>query len=240
MQSLRSGTQEIWVSSINGDSLRQLTFFGGPLTGSPSWSHQGNNILFDSRPDTHSHIFVVPASGGATRQLTFGNSNDIVPRWSHDDQTIYFRSNRGGRWQVWKMPASGGQAQPVTNADGIVPQESADGAYLYYTRGDEDGLWRMNTSGGHETLVLQQPAAGYWGYWQLTPSGLFYLDHDQGAFFIKVLDIDTGRSTTVATLQQRPGLYSGISVANEGRLILVTEERDADRHITLAESAQKK
>jgi Tol biopolymer transport system component len=240
MQSLRSGTQEIWVSSINGDSLRQLTFFGGPLTGSPSWSHQGNNILFDSRPDTHSHIFVVPASGGATRQLTFGNSNDIVPRWSHDDQTIYFRSNRGGRWQVWKMPASGGQAQPVTNADGIVPQESADGAYLYYTRGDEDGLWRMNTSGGHETLVLQQPAAGYWGYWQLTPSGLFYLDHDQGAFFIKVLDIDTGRSTTLATLQQRPGLYSGISVANEGRLILVTEERDADRHITLAESAQKK
>ena len=239
MQSLRSGAQEIWVSSINGDSLRQLTFFAGPLTGSPSWSHLGNHILFDSRPDTHSHIFVVPASGGASRQLTFGNSNDIVPRWSHDDQTIYFRSNRGGRWQVWKMPASGGQAQPVTNADGIVPQESADGAYVYYTRGDEDGLWRMNTAGGHETQVLQQPAAGYWGYWQLTPWGLSYLDHEQGAYSIKVLDIGTGRSTTVATLQQRPGLYSGLSVAEEGRLILVTEERDADRHITLAESPQK-
>ena len=240
MQSLRSGSQEIWVSSIGGDSLRQLTFFGGPLTGSPSWSHAGNNILFDSRPDTHSHIFVVPASGGATRQLTFGDSNDIVPRWSHDDRTIYFRSNRGGRWQIWKLPASGGQPQPVTNADGIVPQESADGTYLYYTRGDEDGLWRMNTVGGHETRVLQQPAAGYWGYWQLTPWGLFYLDRDQGAFSIKVLDIRTGRSTTVATLKEPPGLYSGISVADQGRTILVTEERNADRHITLAESTQQK
>ena len=97
----------------------------------------------------------------------------------------------------------------------------------------------MNTAGGHETQVLQQPAAGYWGYWQLTPWGLFYLDHEQGAYSIKVLDIGTGRSTTVATLQQRPGLYSGLSVAEEGRLILVTEERDADRHITLAESPQK-
>jgi Tol biopolymer transport system component/DNA-binding winged helix-turn-helix (wHTH) protein len=240
MQSLRSGSQEIWVSSISGDSLRQLTFFGGPLTGSPSWSHLGNNILFDSRPDTHSHIFVVPASGGATRQLTFGNSNDIVPRWSHDDRTIYFRSNRGGRWQVWKMPAAGGQAQPVTNADGIVPQESGDGAYLYYTRGDEDGLWRISTAASHETRVLQQPAAGYWGYWQLTPWGLFYLDHEQGAFSIKVLDIGTGRSTTVATLKQPPGLYSGLSVADEGHTILVTEERNADRHITLAESTQKR
>jgi Tol biopolymer transport system component/DNA-binding winged helix-turn-helix (wHTH) protein len=240
MQSLRSGSQEIWVSSIAGDSLRQLTFLGGPLTGSPSWSHQGNSILFDSRPDNHSHIFVVPASGGATRQLTFGNSNDIVPRWSHDDRTIYFRSNRGGRWQLWKVPASGGAAQPVTTSDGIVPQESADGTYLYYARGDEDGLWRNTTTGGHETRVLQQPAAGYWGYWQLTGHRLFYLDHSQASSTIRVLDIDTGRTTTFATLLQPPGLYSGISVADEGRFVLVTEERDADRHITLVESSQKK
>ena len=40
-QSLRSGTQEIWVSSIGGDELRQLTFAGGPLTGSPAWAHRG-------------------------------------------------------------------------------------------------------------------------------------------------------------------------------------------------------
>jgi Tol biopolymer transport system component len=181
----------------------------------------------------------VPASGGPTRQLTFGNSNDIVPRWSHDDRTIYFRSNRGGRWQLWKVPASGGAAQPVTTSDGIVPQESADGTYLYYARGDEDGLWRNTTTGGHEARVLQQPAAGYWGYWQLTGHGLFYLDHSQASSTIRVLDIDTGRSTTFATLLQPPGLYSGISVADEGRFVLVTEERDADRHITLAESQQK-
>jgi Tol biopolymer transport system component len=236
IQSLRSGTQEIWISSIRGDALRQLTFMGGPLTGSPSWSHEGNNILFDSRPDGHSHIFVVPASGGQPKQLTFGNNNDIVPRWSHDDLTVYFRSNRGGRWQIWKVPSSGGAAQPVTSLDGIVPQESPDGKYLYYTRGDEDGLWRITTDGSPETQVLQQPSANYWGYWQITAQGLFYLDRTQSTASIRILNPETLQSTTFVVLPHSPPPFAGISVAHEGRVVLMTDEqRNSGRHITLVE-----
>jgi Tol biopolymer transport system component/DNA-binding winged helix-turn-helix (wHTH) protein len=108
IQSLRSGSQEIWISSLDGTQLRQLTFLGGPLTGSPAWSHGsgsgGDRIVFDSRPDTHSHIFMVPAAGGQPRQLTFGDGNDIIPRFSQDDTTVYFRSNRAGRWQLLRCP----------------------------------------------------------------------------------------------------------------------------------------
>jgi Tol biopolymer transport system component/DNA-binding winged helix-turn-helix (wHTH) protein len=236
MQSLRSGTQEIWISSIHGDALRQLTFMGGPLTGSPAWSHQSNEILFDSRPDGHSHIFMVSASGGQPKQITFGNNNDIVPRWSHDDRMIYFRSNRGGRWQIWKVAANGGTAQPVTSLDGIVPQESPDGKYLYYTRGDEDGLWRISTDGSQETQMLQQPSANYWGYWEITPQGLFYLDRTQSTASIRILNPDTRQSSIFITLPHSPPPFAGISVADEGRLVLMTDEqRNSGRHITLVE-----
>jgi Tol biopolymer transport system component/DNA-binding winged helix-turn-helix (wHTH) protein len=236
IQSLRSGAQEIWISSIRGDALRQLTFMGGPLTGSPAWSHHGNEILFDSRPDGHSHIFMISASGGQPKQITFGNNNDIVPRWSHDDRTIYFRSNRGDRWQIWKVAANGGTAQPVTSLDGIVPQESPDGKYLYYTRGDEDGLWRVSTDGSPETQMLQQPSANYWGYWEITPQGLFYLDRTQSTASIRILNPDTRQSSTFITLPHSPPPFAGISVADEGRLVLMTDEqRNSGRHITLVE-----
>lgn len=237
-QSHRSGNQEIWIASEQGDSLRQLTFMGGPLTGSPSWSHQGDRILFDSRPDGHSHIFLVPASGGQPKQLTFGNVNDITPRWSHDDRTIYFRSNRGDRWQLWKVSADGGEPQPITTGDGIVPQESPDGQWLYYTRGDQDGLWRVPPGGGTETKVLDQPPAQYWGYWQVTSHGIYYLDSSQAVPAIRIFDPETKRTTLFAELKQTPPLYAGIAVSGEGKtvLVLMTDQRDAGRHITFVEA----
>jgi Tol biopolymer transport system component/DNA-binding winged helix-turn-helix (wHTH) protein len=235
-QSRRSGNQEIWIASAQGDKLRQLTFMAGPLTGSPAWSNHQDRILFDSRPDGHSHIFCVSAAGGRPKQLTFGNVNDITPRWSRDDQTIYFRSNRGDRWQLWRISAAGGEPQPVTTGDGIVPQESLDGRWLYYTRGDEDGLWRVPPKGGAETQVLSQPAAGYWGYWQVTSRGIFYLDREAASSTIRIFDPETRRSTLFATLKDPPPMYSGITVTQNGLVGLMTYQGDAGRHITFVEA----
>ena len=238
-QSLRSGTQEVWISSMDGSRLRQLTFAGGPLTGSPAWSHGGESIAFDSRPDGHSHIFTVAASGGAPLQLTFGDFNDIVPRWSHDDGQVYYRSNRGGRWRLWRVAATGGEPQPVSEGDGMEPQESADGRWLYYTRGDEAGLWRKPTAGGAETRVLSQPAAGYWGYWQLAAGRLFYLDQSAGHPVIRVAaatpNLATSPGSVFAQLGETPPRYAGIAVADGDQSVLMTEERAAGRHITLVQ-----
>ncbi|MDE1175324.1 MAG: DPP IV N-terminal domain-containing protein [Edaphobacter sp.] len=237
-QSRRSGNQEIWISSIAGDQLRQLTSANGPVTGSPSWSHHGDQILYDSRPDGHSHIFVIAAKGGAAKQITFGGVNDIVPRWSADDQSVYFRSNRGGRWQVWRVAVTGGEPQPVTRDDGMAPQESPDGQWLYFTRGDESGLWRMPAKGGEETLISSAPVAGYWGYWQVMPQGVFYLDTRESPAAIRILDPDTRQSKTFAVLRLTPPPYQGLTVFKDGRSILLTRERDIGRHITLVESVR--
>lgn len=237
-QSRRSGNQEIWIASQAGDQLRQLTFMAGPLTGSPSWSNQGNKILFDSRPGGHSHIFCVSATGGRPKQLTFGDANDITPRWSHDDQSIYFRSNRGDRWQLWRVSAAGGDPQPVTTGDGIVPQESPDGKWLYYTRGNEDGIWRVPPSGGAETQVLTQPSAGYWGYWQITSRGIFYLDRGVSSSVIRLFNPDTKVTSLYAALKQVPPIYSGLAVAQGGKIVLLTDQHDAGRHITLIQALE--
>jgi Tol biopolymer transport system component/DNA-binding winged helix-turn-helix (wHTH) protein len=238
-QSRRSGNQEIWIASQAGDQLRQLTFMAGPLTGSPSWSNHGDKILFDSRPGGHSHVFCVPAAGGRPKQLTFGDANDITPRWSHDDQSIYFRSNRGDRWQLWSVSAAGGDPQPVTTGDGIVPQESPDGRWLYYTRGNEDGIWRVSPSGGAETQILTQPSAGYWGYWQVTSRGIFYLDRGVSSSAIRIFNPETKVTSLYTALKQMPPTYSGLAVAQDGKIVLLTDQHDAGRHVTLIQAIEQ-
>jgi len=236
-QSWRSGNQQIWISSSDGQSLRQLTPTTGELTGSgsPSWSPSGMNILFDSRINGHSHIFIIPAAGGTPTQITFAEANDIVPRWSVDGRTIYFRSNRGGRWQLWKLPASAGVPQPVSRDDGMVGQESPDGQWLYFARGGENGIWRMPTSGGEEVRILDQPLAGYWGYWAVGRSGIYFLDQKQTTPAISIYDPSTQKTSTFAKLNRIPPLNSGIALLGNGRTLLISDKHDAGSHISIAQ-----
>ena len=236
-QSWRSGSQQIWVSSINGQSLRQLTLTGGDLSGSgsPAWSPSGDRILFDSRIHGHSHIFVMAANGGSPRQITFAEANDIVPRWSADGNTIYFRSNRGGRWQLWKLPANGGTPQPVTSDDGMVGQESPDGKWLYFARGGENGIWRVPVTGGEAVRILDQPLAGYWAYWTVSRNGIYFLDQKDGTAAISIYDPATQKVTRFAKLNRVPPLYSGLSLLHDGRSLLISDKHDAGSHISIAQ-----
>lgn len=232
-QSQRSGFQEIWMAAVDGTGAHPLTHGNGPLTGSPSWGHQHDEILFDSRINGHSHIFAIHATGGSPRQLTDGDFNDITPRWSNDDNTVYFRSNRGGRWQLWRVDRNGGSPQPVTTGDGIVPQESSDGKFLYFARGGEAGIWRVPVQGGPETQVLPEPAAGYWGYWEVTPHGIVFLDTKQTS--LRTYDPATRNTTSFAKLKRLPPRFAGLSMNPNGQQILLTDESHASRHLTLSE-----
>lgn len=235
-QSWRSGTQELWIASRDGLSLRQLTTGGRGLTGSPSFSPDGQQVAFDSRPEGHSHIFVVSASGGSPRQLTVGDWNDILPRWSVDGQSIYFASNRSGTWQSWKIGLGGGSPRQVTVNGGNLAMESPDGRWIYYTKSDSAGIWRIPMNGGAETLVYPQPQAGYWGYWAVTVRGLYLLDLEGATARIVLYDPEAKKITPIASLERRPPPYSGISISRNEDQLLITDEINAGSHITLVEN----
>jgi len=235
-QSLRSGTQEIWVCRDGGTDLVRLTSFGGPLTGSPNWSPDGQQIVFDSRPEGHSHIYVIGLNGGQPRAVTHGDYNDIVPSWSRDGHWIYFGSNRSGSWQIWKVPAVGGQPQQVTKQGGFVGVESSDGKWLFYAKGDQPGIWQVPTQGGEEAQILKQPAVGDWGYWNVWKDSIYYLDTAGNTTVINAFNTTTRRTTRVYTLERTPPPFAGITVAPDGKSLIFTDLTEAGSHITLVEN----
>ena len=139
----------------------QITSLGGPRCGTPRWSPDGDEIVFEANPEGNWDIFAVPASGGAARRLTTQSSQEAIPSWSHDGTWIYFWSDRTGTPQIWKMPNGGGAAVQVTRQGGFAALESPDGRFLYYTKTDDggDGLWRMPVSGGAETRIIHDAIA---------------------------------------------------------------------------------
>ena len=235
-QSVRSGTQEIWLASIDGTGLVKLTSFEGPLTGSPTWSPDGRQLAFDSRPKGQSHIYVANVEGGVPRPVTDGAYNDIVPSWSRDGRWIYFGSNRTGTWQIWKVPATGGEAQQVTKQGGFVGAESVDGAYLYFAKADSPGIFRAPTQGGDELQILEQPRIGDWTNWGFNKDGIYYLNSTVHPKSIDFYDFKTTKSSHLRNFDRIKTEINSLTVSPDGKWLLYTDLGEAGSRITLVEN----
>jgi Tol biopolymer transport system component len=204
------------------------------LTGSPSWSPDGNQLAFDARPDGRSHIFAVRLDGTQPRQITSGAFNDITPNWSRDGRWIYFGSNRGGTWQVWKVPSGGGQPEQVTKHGGFVAVESYDAQWLYYAKWDSPGVYRMSVNGsGEEQRVTNQPRSDYWGYWGITKDGIYFLNQASSPAMIEFAALNGEHRTRITTLDHTPPPYSGLTISPDAQFLVYSDRTEADSHINL-------
>jgi dipeptidyl aminopeptidase/acylaminoacyl peptidase len=108
--------------------------------GDPQVSPDGRSVAYvvtttDKAKNSRSNqIWLVPAAGGAPRQLTTTGSNDR-PRWSPDGRWLAFTSTREGGPQIWTLDMTGGgEARKVTSlstgATGLA--WSPDGAHLLF------------------------------------------------------------------------------------------------------------
>lgn len=105
----------------------------------PQVSPHGKWVAYTvSTPDIRanhsvSNIWIVPAAGGAERQLTRSGS-DSRPRWSPDGKQIAFLSSRDGAAQIYVISLHGGEASRVTFLSTDVDNEvwSPDGKWMAF------------------------------------------------------------------------------------------------------------
>ena len=243
----RSGSDEIWLCDTTGANLVQLTSFGHSLdgfAGTPRWSPDSRQLVFEARVKGHPGLYVINADGGVPRQVMiepFGYG--VVASWSSDGHWIYFGAKHSGRWEIWKVRAGGGRAVQVTKGGGFAAFESADRKFLYYAKGkaagpDADGLWKVPVNGGEETAVLDLPKAGFWGYWALVKDGIYLVDAEASPRpALRFFDFGTRRVANVLDLDKKPIEHApGISISPDGGWLLYTQDDSRGGDIMLVEN----
>ncbi len=238
-RSNRSGNDEVWVTGSDGKSPVRLTDYKGVVTGSAHWSPDGQYLVFDSRPNGNSDILLVAASGGPVRQITNEPSNEVLPHFSGDGKFVFFASDRTGVWQIWKQPLDGGPARQITRDRGFASQESADHQWLYYSKPDANGLFRMPLGGGEETCVLPSLPPSAWGAWALAGDKLVYFSTpDTGGngdpVELRMRSLSTGKTSIVTTTKFPPVRWDGaLAVSPDAHFALVAliEREGSEIHL---------
>ena len=233
-ESARLGYPEIWACDSDGSNCGQLTSLRG-TAGAARWSPDGRYIAFEFRPKEHSEVYLLEVGGGMPRLLaTLPGADNGGPNWSRDGKWIYFYSDRGGGpFQLWKIQLNGGPPVQVTKNGGVFAVESADGRFLYYSKFDVPGIWKMPLQGGEETRVLDQPAGDDWYNWALGRNGIYFIRrvNTQPHATVQFFEFATQKIIPIWTLEKPDG--PGLAVSADGRSILYVQNEFTQSNIML-------
>jgi Tol biopolymer transport system component len=225
----RDGSLAIWMADPDGSNAVKVTALqqGGSL----SWSPDGTQIAYDSRPDGRGHIYTLNPFTREQRQMTQGSQEDVSPTWSADGNWLYFASLRSGQWNIWKIPSSRGEPVQVTENRGVHPVESPNGKYLYYAKpanpatvsstAEVPGIWRIPTAGGTEELVLSPPIAPDGWYWTVGQKGIYFVSTARrSAAALKLFNLASRQVTQIAELPKYPWGGPSLAISPDGTSIL--------------------
>ena len=88
-----SFANDLWsVNRDGGDAIRLTTGVG--VEADPIFSPDGTQIAFTGEYDGNIDVFVMPATGGTPKRLTFHPAPDKAIGWTPDGKNVLFSSGR--------------------------------------------------------------------------------------------------------------------------------------------------
>jgi len=124
----------LWIAGRDGGEARRLTT--GGHESNPIFSPDGAEIAFTGEYDGNTDVYVVAASGGVPRRLTYHPASDEVVGWTPDGKQVLFGSTRNafanGVVQLFTISVEGGFPTPVPLVRASEGSYSPDGSRLAY------------------------------------------------------------------------------------------------------------
>jgi tricorn protease len=124
----------IWIANREGGTAVRLT--SGGHESHPRFSPDGTMVAFTGEYEGNSDVYVVPATGGVPKRLTYHPGADEVEGWSNDGKYVLFNSAREavahGVIQLFMIPAEGGFETLVPFPRAVEGSFSPDGARIAY------------------------------------------------------------------------------------------------------------
>jgi tricorn protease len=152
---------DLWITGTQGGTASRLTSHPG-MELFPKFSPDGTRIAFTGEYSGDEQVYVMPADGGAPRQLTFYPTPGPLPeRWGYDNQvygwtpdgkSVLFRSTRDAHSHVYSklytVAAAGGAATALPMPYSGAGHYSPDGKRIVYSPVWRDFRSEKRYSGG--------------------------------------------------------------------------------------------
>lgn len=245
---------DLWTASASGSTATRLTAHSG-VESYAKFSPDGKRIAFTGQYDGDEQVYVIPASGGEPKQLTFYPSRGpLAPRWGFDNQVhgwtrdnkIYFRSLRDS----WSLPIArlyavspeGGPAEALPMPEAGSGAFSPDGGRMVYSPRFRDFRPEKRYGGGQANklyiydlktngarLISDGPRASRDAMW--IGDAVYYNSDKDGKFNLYEYDTDSGKTAQIT--KNRDWDIRWPSSDDQGRIIY---ERDGEIEILAVDS----
>ncbi len=252
---------DLWRASSDGGTARRLTAHAG-LELFPKISPDGKQIAFTAEYTGSRQVFVMPADGGASRQLTFYNDVGAMPprggydNWIMDwtpDGKILVRMNRTpwgqrmGRYFV--VDPAGGLERPLELPEGGSASLSPDGAQIAYcpvsrefrtwkrTRGGRaQDIWIYDFDQKQSTQLTESVATENFPMW--SGKTIYFTGDADSRLQLYAHDLPSGRQRRLTTFDTFDVLWpslgpDAIVFVNDGYLHRFDLERETSRMIPI-------
>ncbi len=201
---------DLWRVGRDGGNAIRLTSSDGAET-DPVFSADGRWIAFSAQYGGNTDVYVIPATGGQPRRLTFHPGEDTAQGWTPDGDVL-FRSGREAQptmlWKMFTVPPTGGLPRALPLPQAYLGQMSADGRQIAYQEiGYWDPEWRNYRGGQAQPISIVQ--MGTWeritppweGERQMDPVWLdgvvYYMSERDWASNVWAFDPATGTETQI-------------------------------------------
>jgi tricorn protease len=210
---------DLWISSTGGGTATRLTAHPGTELFA-KFSPDGKWVAFTGQYDGDEQVYVMPATGGEPRQLTFYPARGpLSPRWGYDHQvygwtidgkSILFRSHQDS-WtlpitKLYTVPVTGGPSEPLPMPESGAGAYSADGARIVYSPRARDFRSEKRYGGGQAndlfifdlksygvTRVTDHPRADRDPMW--IGNTIYFTSDRDGKFNLYAYDVPTAKTT---------------------------------------------
>jgi len=223
----KNSIEQIWKSTIMGDSLQQLTFGGKNF--SPDWSPDGEKIIYFhyviKSPEDSSGIYIMNKEGTNKEWFVYGRS----PVWIDNDNFVYSRSMINEDMAIYRYDLKSRQREKIIDyeedwggAESLALSRTA--SRLVFVVNDNDDalghLWTVNLDGTDLTEITPEGGADS-PAWSPDGSTILYVSMNDGQIYLMDPDgsnrrplinseesgYESGRNIMGVGLRERPCTY---------------------------------
>jgi Tol biopolymer transport system component/DNA-binding winged helix-turn-helix (wHTH) protein len=190
----------IWIANGDGSNQRQVATsfkYLEELRGDPSGKYFVFSAPLDLNAQSPQHLFSIDIDGGNTKQLTFGNSQQIDSTISPDGKTLVtdvddMATAGEPRTTLQRFSAGGGAGEKISNLACLTPIFSPDGSKISCVR-DQIDVFVINAFDGNMIQSFKIPynnGSNIGAVWTPDGKGLVVITHENGVSNLTVFPLD--------------------------------------------------